>query len=99
SPIHAGCMRTRLTIQTPATQKTTTAYDVGLAPKRFVELFKAAPASAVASTTTTISASITGTSDPTRNESGRWGPDAASSATSTSVWIATPPIRLPTARS
>ena len=70
-------MRTRLTIQTPATQKTTTAYDAGLAPKRLAELFRAAPPSTVASTTTTISASITGTSEPTRNESGRCGPAAA----------------------
>jgi hypothetical protein len=58
-----------------------------------------APARTVASTTTTIRASRTGTSDPTRNDSGRSGPETASRTTSTSVWTATPPIRFPTARS
>jgi hypothetical protein len=86
-----------LTIHAPPIQKTTTAYEVGLAPKRLAELFSVAPPSTVASTTTTVRASITGTREPTRNESGRRGPAAASSTTRTSVWIATPPIRLPTA--
>jgi len=88
-----------LTTHTPPTHRITTAIDVGLAPPILVEGDSAAPPRAVASTITTIRASSTGISDPTRKLSGRLRPANTSSTTSTSVCIATPPIRFPTARS
>src|SRR4051794_12430081 len=99
STFQSPCSRTRFTIQRPPSQKTTAAIDAGLTPPRLVEAGSAAPPSTVASTTITISASRTGISEPTRKLSGRSLPAERSSRTRTSVWIAMPPIRLPTARS
>ncbi len=77
---------------------TTIAIDAGLKGPIAVRAGSSAPSSTSPTTNTTAIPSTTGTSDPTRKVSGRTPDAAASHTTSTIVWIAIPPIRLPAAR-
>ena len=81
----------------PASQVTTIAIDAGLTDPIESLAGRSAPISTSATTMITTSASSTGMSEPTRNVSDCVREAAASQRTSTIVWIAIPPIRLPAA--
>src|SRR3954452_15508514 len=88
----------RWTRSSPPSQATTIASVPGLTPATFALDGSCIVMIARTTTVTTSTDSRTGMSDPARKLSGRSWRTARSHAASTTVWIAMPPTRLPTAR-
>jgi len=82
----------------PRTNSTTIASDAGLIEPTAADSGSNPPMTAIVTRTITSKDSISGLVSETCEVSGRFRPDVASRKTSTSVWIAMPPMRFPVAR-
>src|SRR4051794_17077994 len=98
SAVHGSAVWARRTRSRPPTQMRTMTSEPGLAPATFALGGSCMVMIAMTTTVITRTASSTGIRDPARKVSGRSWRTARSQAASTTVWIAMPPTRLPTAR-